>query len=213
MSELLRLHTHFPPFENGRAAPRLILCLCGAVSTPLLCADPARYPRSNRAELLLIYRTPSHTNPKRRDFSLKHAGQKSTKEELAERRKGPKRTEECRLKASTHIWEQDAGCSSHLTPTTVAGPGATCAPGPPFIKIFSGQSSPFLMGDFILKTRTDMSSGPFAFSVGGTGGKQAQNAVAIILDTALCIKISKNTNCIKKLLKIYRYPIAKRFSL
>ena len=49
------------------------------------------------------------------------------------------------------LWEQDAGCSSHLTPTTVAGPGATCAPGPPFIKIFSGQSSPFLMGDFILK--------------------------------------------------------------
>ena len=58
-----------------------------------------------------------------------------------------------------------------------------------------------------------MSSGPFAFSVGGTGGKQAKNAVAIILDTALCIKISKNTNCIKKLLKIYRYPIAKRFPL
>lgn len=32
---------------------------------------PARYPRSNRAEYLLIYRIPSHTNPKRRDFSLK----------------------------------------------------------------------------------------------------------------------------------------------
>ena len=58
-----------------------------------------------------------------------------------------------------------------------------------------------------------MPSGPFAFSVGGTGGKQAKNAVAIILDAALCIKISKNINCIKKLLKIYRYPIAKRFSL
>lgn len=209
----MRLHTHFPPFENGRAAPRLILCLCGAFSAPLLCGDPARYLPSARTELLLIYRTPSHTNPKRRDFSLKHTGQKSIKDKLPKQRKGPKRAAECWLKASTHIWEQDAGCSSHLTPTTVAGPGATCAPGPPFIKIFSGQSSPFLMGDFILKTRTDMSSGPFAFSVGGTGGKQAKNAVAIILDTALCIKISKNTNCIKKLLKIYRYPIAKRFSL
>ena len=128
-----------------------ILCLCGAVSTPLLCADPARYPRSNRAEYLLIHRIQSHTHPKRRKFCLKHAGQKSFKEELPKQRKGPKRAVECRLKVQTHVWEQDAGCSSHLTPTTVAGPGATCAPGPPFIKIFSGQSSPFLMGDFILK--------------------------------------------------------------
>lgn len=77
---------------------------------------PARYLPSNRAELLLIYRIPSHTNPKRRDFPLKQPGQKSTKEEGPEQRKGPKRVAECRLKASTHIWEHDVGCSSHLTP-------------------------------------------------------------------------------------------------
>ena len=108
-------------------------------------------PPSNRTEHLLIHRIQSHTNPKRRKVFLKQAGQKSVKEELPKQRKGPKRAVECRLKVQTHVWEQDAGCSSHLTPTTVAGPGATCAPGPPFIKIFSGQSSPFLMGDFILK--------------------------------------------------------------
>ena len=78
---------------------------------------PAHYLPSNRAELLLIYRIPSHTNPKRLDFSLKHAGQKSVKEELPKQRKAPKRAAEYRLKASTHIWEHDVGCSSHLTPT------------------------------------------------------------------------------------------------
>lgn len=77
----------------------------------------ARCFPSARAELLLIYRIPSHTNPKRRDFPLKHAGQKSVKEEGPEQRKGPKRAAECRLNASTHIWEHDVGCSSHLTPT------------------------------------------------------------------------------------------------
>ena len=30
MSELLRLHIHFPSFEKGCASPGLILCLCGA---------------------------------------------------------------------------------------------------------------------------------------------------------------------------------------
>ena len=37
---------------------------------------------------------------------MKHAGQKSVKEELPERRKGPKRAIECRLKVPTHIWEK-----------------------------------------------------------------------------------------------------------
>ena len=78
---------------------------------------PARYLPSARAELLLIYRIQSHTNPKRRDFFLKHAGQKSTKEELPEQRKASKRAVECQLKVQTHIWEHDVGCSSHLTPT------------------------------------------------------------------------------------------------
>ena len=78
---------------------------------------PARYPRSNRAEYLLIYRIPSHTNPKRRDFSLKQPGQKSAKEEGPEQRKGPKRAVNGSLKVQTHIWEHDVGCSSHLTPT------------------------------------------------------------------------------------------------
>ena len=48
---------------------------------------------------------------------MKHAGQKSVKEELPKQRKGPKRTEECRLKVPTHIWEQDAGSSSLPTRT------------------------------------------------------------------------------------------------
>ena len=50
-------------------------------------------------------------------FFLKHAGQKSTKEELPEQRKASKRAVECQLKVQTHIWEHDVGCSSHLTPT------------------------------------------------------------------------------------------------
>ena len=32
----MRLHTHFPPFEKGRASPGLILCLCGAFPAPSL---------------------------------------------------------------------------------------------------------------------------------------------------------------------------------
>ena len=48
---------------------------------------------------------------------MKHAGQKSVKEELPKQRKGPKRTEKCRLKVQTHIWEQDAGSSSLPTRT------------------------------------------------------------------------------------------------
>ena len=106
---------------QGECTPHqgLILCLCGAVSAPLPCADPARYLCSNRTEHLLIYRIPSHTNPKRRDFSLKQPGQKSAKEEGPEQRKGPKRAVNGSLKVQTHVWEQDAGCSSHLTPTNV----------------------------------------------------------------------------------------------
>ena len=76
---------------------------------------PARYPPS-WTEHLLIYRIGSHTNPKRRDFSLKQAGQKSVKEEGPEQRKAPKRAIECWLKVQTHVWEHDVGCSSHLTP-------------------------------------------------------------------------------------------------
>ena len=48
---------------------------------------------------------------------MKHAGQKSSKEELAKQRKGPKRTEECRLKVPTHIWELEAASSSLATRT------------------------------------------------------------------------------------------------
>ena len=48
---------------------------------------------------------------------MKHAGQKSAKEELPERRKGPKRAAECRLKVPTHVWEQEARGSSPRTPT------------------------------------------------------------------------------------------------
>ena len=90
----------------------LILCLCGAVSAPLCRGDWPVISPSTRAEHLLIHRIQSHTNPKRRKGFLKQAGQKSVKEELPKQRKGPKRTEECRLKVQTHIWEQDAGSSS-----------------------------------------------------------------------------------------------------
>ena len=48
---------------------------------------------------------------------MKQAGQKSVKEELPKQRKGPKRAVEYRLKVQTHIWEQDAGSSSHPTRT------------------------------------------------------------------------------------------------
>ena len=114
MSELLRLHTHFPPFEKGRAAPGLILCLCGAFPAPPLCAGLAYYRHSTRMELLLIYRIQSHTHPKRRKFCLKHAGQKSVKDKLPEQRKGPKRAVECRLKVQTHVWEDTPGQSHNF---------------------------------------------------------------------------------------------------
>ena len=70
-----------------------------------LCGDSACLYCSPRTEHLLIHRIQSHTNPKRRKGFLKQAGQKSSKEELPKQRKGPKRTEECRLKVPTHIWE------------------------------------------------------------------------------------------------------------
>ena len=74
-----------------------------------LCGDSACLFCSPRTEHLLIYRIQSHTHPKRRKFCLKHAGQKSVKEELPERRKGPKRAAECRLKVPTHVWEKPPG--------------------------------------------------------------------------------------------------------
>ena len=49
---------------------------------------------------------------------MKHAGQKSVKDKLPKQRKGPKRTEDFRLKVPTHIWEQDAGSSSLPTRTS-----------------------------------------------------------------------------------------------
>lgn len=49
---------------------------------------------------------------------MKHAGQKSVKEELPEQRKGPKRAVECRLKVQTHVWEQDAAGSNPVTRTS-----------------------------------------------------------------------------------------------
>lgn len=48
---------------------------------------------------------------------MKHAGQKSVKEELLEQRKGLKRAVECQLKVQTHVWEQEARGSSPRTPT------------------------------------------------------------------------------------------------
>ena len=91
-----------------------ILCLCGAFPAPLLCGDSACLFYSPRTELLLIYRIQSHTHPKRRKFCLKHAGQKSVKEELPEQRKGPKRAVECRLKVQTHVWDR---IPRHSNPT------------------------------------------------------------------------------------------------
>ena len=97
-------------------AKAAILCLCGAFPAPLLWwSGPLSLPP--RTTLLLIYRIQSHTHPKRRKFCLKHAGRKSVKEELPERRKGPKRAAECRLKVPTHVWELEAASSSLATPT------------------------------------------------------------------------------------------------
>ena len=87
MSELLRLHTHFPPFEKGRASPGLYSLFMRRISCVPLCGGPALYRHSPRTELLLIHRIQSHTHPKRRKFCLKHAGQKSIKEELPEQAK------------------------------------------------------------------------------------------------------------------------------
>ena len=78
---------------------------------------PARCLPSDWAEHLFIYRIQSHTNPKRRDFSLKQTGQTSAREDGAGERKGPKRAVNGSPKVQTHIWEHDVGCSSHLTPT------------------------------------------------------------------------------------------------
>ena len=97
-----------------------ILCLCGAISAPLLCGNLPCHCPSNRAEHLLIHRIQSHTNPKRRKGFLKQAGPKSSKEELPKQRKAPKRAVECRLKVPTHIWENTprpphnfiSGCSA-----------------------------------------------------------------------------------------------------
>ena len=111
----MRLHTHFPPFEKGRASPGLYSLFMRRISCVPLCGGPALYRHSPRTALLLIYRIQSHTHPKRRKFCLKHAGRKSVKEELPERRKGPKRAAECRLKVPTHVWEQDAGSPSLST--------------------------------------------------------------------------------------------------
>ena len=94
-----------------------ILCLCGAVSAPLCRGDWPVISPSTRAEHLLIHRIQSHTNPKRRKGFLKQAGQKSVKEELPKQRKGPKRTEECRLKVPTHIWDHGAERSNRSTRT------------------------------------------------------------------------------------------------
>ena len=118
MSELLRLHTHFPPFEKGRASPGLYSLFMRRISCVPLCGGPALYRHSPRTELLLIHRIQSHTHPKRRKFCLKHAGQKSIKEELPEQREGAKRAVECWLKVQTHIWELEAVSSSLTTPTT-----------------------------------------------------------------------------------------------
>ena len=97
-------------------AKAAILCLCGAFPAPLLWwSGPLSLPP--RTTLLLIYRIQSHTHPKRRKFCLKHAGRKSVKEELPERRKGPKRAIECRLKVPTHVWELEAASSSLATRT------------------------------------------------------------------------------------------------
>lgn len=95
----------------------LFLCLCGAFAAPLRRGDWPVIASSNRTEHLLIYRIQSHTNPKRRKFCLKHAGQKSVKEELPEQRKAPKRAVECQLKIQTHIWDHGAERSNRSTRT------------------------------------------------------------------------------------------------
>ena len=50
---------------------------------------------------------------------MKHAGRKSAKEELPERRKGQKRAAECRLKVPTHVWEHEAGRSNRPARTQI----------------------------------------------------------------------------------------------
>ena len=150
----MRLHTHFPSFEKGRATPGLILCLCGAFPAPLLWGDPACYRRSPRTELLLIYRIQSHTHPKRRKFCLKHAGQKSVKEELPEQRKGPKRAVECRLKAQTHVWDHQAGSSS--LPSRTKSPLEQAPEG--ICLVYCGAISALIAGPFHFGSHCNISA-------------------------------------------------------
>ena len=103
---------------------------------------------SNRAEHLLIHRIQSHTNPKRRKGFLKQAGQKSSKEELPKQRKGPKRTEECRLKVPTHIWEQDAAGSNPVTRTTFLRKTACLCGFSSFFILFLCLGQLLFSGDF-----------------------------------------------------------------
>ena len=107
-----------PPYLRRRRK-RLFFVYAAHFLRPL-CCDLAHYRRSPRTALLLIYIIQSHTHPKRRKFCLKHAGQKSVKKELPERRKEPKRAVECWLKVQTHVWENPprpphnfiSGCSA-----------------------------------------------------------------------------------------------------
>ena len=103
---------------------------------------------SPRTEHLFIHRIQSHTNPKRRKGFLKQAGQKSVKEELPKQRKGPKRTEECRLKVPTHIWEQDVGSSSLSTRTTFLRKTACLGGFSSFFILFLCLGQLLFSGDF-----------------------------------------------------------------
>ena len=100
-------------------AKAAILCLCGAFPAPLLWwSGPLSLPP--RTTLLLIYRIQSHTHPKRRKFCLKHAGQKSVKEELPEHWEALNRAQKSYLKGRTYFWENTprpphnfiSGCSA-----------------------------------------------------------------------------------------------------
>ena len=103
-----------PQYLRASAFRQLFFVYAAQFLRPPLCGNLPCHCPSSRTEHLLIHRIQSHTHPKRRKFCLKHAGRKSVKEELPERRKGPKRAIECRLKVPTHVWDR---IPRHSNPT------------------------------------------------------------------------------------------------
>ena len=113
MSELLRLHIHFPSFEKGCASPGLILCLCGAFPASPLWRFSLSFLFTPDGTSFNIQNPIPHPSQKEKVL-LETRREKSVKDKLPEQRKGPKRAVECWLKVQTHVWDR---IPRHSNPT------------------------------------------------------------------------------------------------